>query len=95
MSRGPRTCALFRLDLLAQHLQFGIIRSRRTREQRHPGDHADQDQVEHPYRHKPAILPAARPPQQEYPQVSQPYPVLEPHTGSRYVTTRQAASSAA
>jgi hypothetical protein len=37
----------------------------------HPAQ-ADQDQVEHPHGYKPAILPAAWPPEQEYPLVSHP-----------------------
>ena len=65
--------------LLAQHQQLGVLRRRRTCQQRHPAGQADEDQVEHPYRHKPAILPAQRPPPQANPQVSHLCPVLEPH----------------
>ena len=52
---------------------------RRTREQHHPAGQADEHQVEHPYGHKPAILPAQRPLPQANPQVSHLCPVLEPH----------------
>ena len=60
--------------LLAQHQQLGVLRCRRTRQQRHPAGQADEDQVEHPYGHKPAILPAQRPSRQSYSQVSSPMP---------------------
>ena len=45
--------------------------------------HADEHQVEHPYRHKTAILPALGPPSQPYSPVSNLCPVLEPHRHGR------------
>ena len=59
--------------LLAQHQQFGSLRRRRTCQQRHPPGQADEEQVEHPYSHKPAILPALGPLPQSYSQASIPY----------------------
>ena len=70
---------LINRDLLAQHQQLGVLRCRRTCQQRHPAGQADEHQVEHPYHHKPAMLLAARPQPQENPQVSYLCPVLEPH----------------
>jgi hypothetical protein len=67
-------------DFVAQHQQLGILRRRRTHQQRHPVCQADEHQVEHPYHHKPAMLPAARPTPQANPQVSPLCTVLEPYT---------------
>jgi len=46
-------------DLLAQHQQLGVLRRRGTCQQRHPADQADEHQIQHPYRHKLAMLPAS------------------------------------
>ena len=54
-------------------------------QQRHPACQADEHQVDHPYRHKPAILPAQPPSRLAYLQVSQVCPVLKPH---RHLWTR-------
>ena len=64
------------------HQQLGVLRGRRAREQHHPASQADQDQIEHPCRHKPAILPGMRPSPLRNPQVSYRCSVLEPHTVS-------------
>ena len=45
-------------DLVAQHQQLGVLRRRRACQLRHPARQADEHQVKHPYRHKPAMLPA-------------------------------------
>jgi hypothetical protein len=45
-------------DLVPEHQQFGVLRGRRTGEQRKPTADADEDQVQQTQRHKPAILPA-------------------------------------
>jgi hypothetical protein len=61
---GPASAGVLppqRRDLLAQHQQLGILRRRGTCQQHHPADQADEHQVQHPYRHKPAMMPAARP----------------------------------
>jgi beta-glucosidase len=47
-------------DLLAEYQQLGVLERRGTREQHHPADQADEDQAEHPYSHKPVMLPTAR-----------------------------------
>ena len=60
--------------LLAQHQQLGVLRHRRACQQRHPASQADKDQVDHPYRHEPAIMPAARPSPQANPQVNHLWP---------------------
>jgi len=49
---------------------------RGTREQHHPTDQPDENQMEHPYRHEPAILPAKQPSLQENQQVSNLRPVF-------------------
>jgi len=69
-------------DLLAQHQQLGVLRRRRTRQQRHPANDADKDQVKQPDRHKPAILPADPSARQAYSQASHLCPILEPRTFS-------------
>ena len=66
-------------DLLAQHQQLGVLRCRRACRQRYPAGQADEDQVKHPCRHKPAILPAVRPLPQPNSQVNNLCPVLQPH----------------
>ncbi len=50
----------------------------------HPGQ-ANEYQVEHPYSHKPAMLPAIRPRPQPYAQVSDLCPVLEPRRVGRLI----------
>ena len=55
---GPGVLPPQHRDLVAQHQQLGILRRRRTRQQRHPASQAHEDQVEHPCCHKPPILPA-------------------------------------
>ncbi len=57
---GPGILPPQHRDLLAQDQQLGILRSRRTREQHHPASQAKEQQVDHPYRHEPAILPGTR-----------------------------------
>jgi hypothetical protein len=64
--------------LLVQYQQLGILRRRRTRQQRYPSGQADEDQVKHPYGHEPVILPAEQPSRQGYSQVSQPSPFWNP-----------------
>jgi hypothetical protein len=64
--------------LLAQHEQLGILRRRRTCKQCKPSGQANEDQVKHPYCHKPAILPAEQPSRQAYSHVSNLCTVLEP-----------------
>jgi len=44
-------------NLLTQHQQFGVLRRRKACEQRHPPGQANEYQVEHPHRHKLAMLP--------------------------------------
>jgi hypothetical protein len=61
-------------DLLAQHQQFRVLRRRRTRQHHHPPCQPDEYQIQHPHRHKPAILPAQRPERQAYSQVNNLYP---------------------
>ena len=65
-----RTHPLLHRDLLAQHQQLRVLQRRRTGQQHHPPGQANEHQVEHPYHHKPAILPAPGPPPQANPQVS-------------------------
>ena len=65
--------------LLAQHQQLGVLGSCRAREQHHPASHADEEQVQNPYSHKPVMLPAAGSLAQANLQVSHLRPVLEPH----------------
>jgi hypothetical protein len=60
-------------DLMAQHQQFGVLRRRRACQQRHPARQADERQVDHPYHHEPAMLPAARPAPQVNRQVKTAY----------------------
>jgi hypothetical protein len=67
---GLRILAPQHGGLLAQHQRLGILRRRRTCEQRHLVSQADEHQVKHPYRHEPAIMPAHRPSRQAYSQVS-------------------------
>jgi hypothetical protein len=62
-------------DLLAQHKQLGVLRRRRTRQQRYPSGQPDEHQVQQPYRHKPAILPAQLPRRLAYSQVNHLYSV--------------------
>jgi len=57
-------------DLLAQHQQLGVLRRRRTCQQRPPADLADEHEGEHPSRPQPAMLPAAQPTPQPNLQVS-------------------------
>jgi len=47
-----------RHDLLAQHQQIGVLLCGRTRQQRDPPGQQGEYQIQHSYRHKPAILPA-------------------------------------
>ena len=68
-----------RREFLAEHQQFSVLGRRRTRQKYHPADQADEHQVEHPYRHKPAMLPARGPLPQANPQVSTLCSVLEPY----------------
>jgi hypothetical protein len=72
--------------LLVQHQQFGIPRSRRTRQQHHPPGQADKDQVEHAQGHKHAMLPAARRLPQAKPQVSNLRPFWNPQARHSGVT---------
>jgi hypothetical protein len=65
-------------DLLAQHQQLGVLRPRWACQQRHPVDQADEHQVQHPYRHKPAILPAPTTTAAANPQVSNLSPFWNP-----------------
>ena len=76
---GPGVLPPQHRDLMAQHQQLGILRRRRTRQQRHPASQAYEDQVEHPYCHKPSIPPAPGCLPQSCSQVSNLRPVLEPH----------------
>jgi hypothetical protein len=57
-------------DLLAKYQQLGVLRCVRARKQYHPPRQAGEHQVEHPYRHEPAILPCAQPTPLTNPQVS-------------------------
>jgi hypothetical protein len=72
-----------------------IARSARA-EQRHPAGQADEDQVEHPYCHKPGMLTAWPPTQQKNPQVSNPcsgfgtYGVVSRHGAGGLDATAQA-----
>ena len=66
-------------DLLAQNQQLGVPRRRRACQQRHPPGQADEHQVQHPYHHKPAILPVRPLSRLAYSQVSQVCLVSEPH----------------
>jgi hypothetical protein len=52
---------------------------------RHRASQAHEDQVNHPYRHEPAILPAKRQARQANPQVSPLCHVLEPHRTARKI----------
>jgi hypothetical protein len=70
--------------LLAEHQQFGVLRRRRTCQQRHPPGQADEHQIQHPYHHKPAILPVQRPSRLAYSQVSYLCPVMKPHRRSSW-----------
>ena len=54
----PRVLAAQHCDLLPQHQRLGILLRRRPRQQRQQPGQANEHQVEHPYRHKLAILPA-------------------------------------
>jgi hypothetical protein len=80
-TRGAGFCRCSPRDLLARRQQHGIVRRRRTREQGHPAGQADEHQIEHPHRHKPAILPALLPLPQSYVQVSNLCPVWSPQVG--------------
>ena len=60
-------------DFVAQDQQLGIP-GRRPPCQHHPPGQLGKHQVEHPYRHKPAILPALGAPPQPCSQVSNPMP---------------------
>jgi nucleoside-diphosphate-sugar epimerase len=82
IAAGHEVTGLARSDAAAAAEQLGVLRSRGTRQQRHPAGQADEHQVEHPYRHKPAMLPAARPAPQENLQVSRLCTVLEPYRKS-------------
>jgi hypothetical protein len=66
----PVRIGMWHCYLMAQDQQLGILRRRRACQQRHPPGQADEDQVQHPYGHEPAILPAARPTGQAYSQFS-------------------------
>jgi hypothetical protein len=66
-------------DLLTQHQQLGVLRRRRARQQHQPASQADEHQVEHPNRHKPAMLRAVWPTPRENWQVSRLCAVLEPY----------------
>lgn len=57
-------------------------RSGAVRDRDRTASQADEDQVEHPKCHKPPILPALERLPRQYSQVSNRYPVLEPHRPS-------------
>ena len=64
--------------LLAQHDKLGVFGGCRPCQQGHPAGRADEDKVEHPQGHKPAMLPAARRLPKANQQVSDQWPILEP-----------------
>ena len=75
----PRLLAAQHRDLMAQHQQLRVLRRRRPCQQREPPGQPDEHQIQQPYRHKPAIMPAQQPSRQAYSQVNHLYTVSEPY----------------
>jgi hypothetical protein len=98
LAAGRRACAVRGLELPGlevtcdaarpQAALGGILRRRRACQQHHPDSQTDERQIQHPYRHRSAILPATQLLPQANQQVTGVCPVLEPYT-SDDVTQRE------